>query len=100
MVPVQELRVDGGACANNFLMQFQADLLGITIDRPRLIETTATGAAFLAGLGARFWSTPDELAGVRQSERRFAPQLDDAARATLLTGWRDAVAPVRTNRDA
>ena len=100
MVPVQELRVDGGACANNFLMQFQADLLGITIDRPRLIETTATGAAFLAGLGARFWSTPDELAGVRQSERRFAPQLDDAARATLLTGWRDAVARVRTNRDA
>ena len=99
LVPVQELRVDGGACANNFLMQFQADLLGITIDRPRLIETTATGAAFLAGLGARFWSTPDEIAGVRQCERRFDPQLDDATRATRMTGWRQAVERVRTNRN-
>ena len=99
LVPVQELRVDGGACANNFLMQFQADLLGITIDRPRLIETTATGAAFLAGLGARFWSTPDEIADVRQCERRFDPQLDDATRATRVTGWRQAVERVRTNRN-
>jgi glycerol kinase len=96
MVPVQELRVDGGACANNFLMQFQADLLGITIDRPRVIETTATGAAFLAGLGSRFWSTPDDIANVRQCERRFEPHIADAERETLLTGWRDAVDRVRT----
>ena len=96
MVPVQELRVDGGACANDFLMQFQADLLGITIDRPRLIETTATGAAFLAGLGARLWLTPDDIAGVRQCERRFEPQLDAATRATRLTGWCQAVERVRT----
>ena len=95
-LPVRELRVDGGASANDFLMQFQADVLGITIDRPRLIETTATGAAFLAGLGARFWSTPDEIAGVRQCERRFEPRLDAAARTARLTGWRDAVERVRT----
>ena len=94
--PVRELRVDGGASANDFLMQLQADVLGVTVDRPRLIETTATGAAFLAGLGARFWSTPDEVAGMRQCERRFEPQLDDAARGTLLTGWRQAVDRVRT----
>ena len=96
-VPIRELRVDGGASANNFLMQFQADLLGITIDRPRLIETAATGAAFLAGLGAGFWSTPDEIAGVRQSERRFEPHLDAATRATRLRGWKEAVERVRTN---
>jgi glycerol kinase len=95
-LPVRELRVDGGASANDFLMQFQADVLGITIDRPRLIETTATGAAFLAGLGARFWSTPDEIAGVRQCERRFEPRLDTATRTARLRGWRDAVERVRT----
>ena len=95
-LPVRELRVDGGASANDFLMQFQADVLGITIDRPRLIETTATGAAFLAGLGARFWSTPDEIAGVRQCERRFEPRLDAATRTARLRGWRDAVERVRT----
>ena len=94
--PVRELRVDGGASANNFLMQFQADVLGVTIDRPQLIETTATGAAFLAGLGARFWSAPEEIAEVRQCERRFEPQLGDDARAALLVGWRDAVERVRT----
>ena len=95
-MPVRELRVDGGASANDFLMQFQADVLGVTVDRPRLIETTATGAAFLAGLGARFWSAPDEIAGVRQCERRFEPHLDAAARTTLLQGWRAAVDRVRT----
>ena len=95
-VPIRELRVDGGASANDFLMQFQADLLGITIDRPQLIETTATGAAFLAGLGARFWSAPNDIAGVRQCERRFEPRIDDAERATRLTGWRQAVDRVRT----
>ena len=95
-MPIRELRVDGGASANNFLMQFQADLLGITIDRPRLIETTATGAAFLAGLGAQFWSTPDDIAGVRQCDRRFEPRIDDTERATRLSGWRQAVDRVRT----
>jgi glycerol kinase len=96
-VPVHELRVDGGACANDFLMQFQADVLGVTVDRPRVIETTATGAAFLAGLGAGFWSAPDEVAGVRQCERRFEPQLDSGTRASLLAGWKDAVARVRSS---
>ena len=95
-MPIRELRVDGGASANDFLMQFQADVLGVTIDRPRLIETTATGAAYLAGLGAQFWSAPEEIADMRQCERRFEPQLGDAARAALLSGWRDAVDRVRT----
>ena len=93
---VRELRVDGGASANDFLMQFQADVLGVTVDRPRLIETTAAGAAWLAGLGARFWATPDDIASVRECDRRFEPRLDDAARRTLLTGWRQAVDRIRT----
>ena len=97
--PVTQLRVDGGASANNLLMQMQADVLGVTIDRPQLIETTASGAAFLAGLGARFWSTPDDIAEMRRCERRFEPQLDAATRATRLAGWRQAVERVRTNRD-
>src|SRR5207248_10331360 len=63
---IRELRVDGGGAANDFLMQFQADLLGAPVDRPAMVETTAAGAAFLAGLGVGFWSGTDELAGARR----------------------------------
>jgi glycerol kinase len=94
-VRLQELRVDGGACANGFLMQFQADVLGVPVDRPLVIETTATGAAFLAGLGAGFWKTPDEVSGVRRRERLFEPRMDGAERDRLYAGWQRAVRQAR-----
>lgn len=93
---LRELRVDGGACRNDFLMQFQADVLGCAVDRPTIIETTALGAAFLAGLGSGFWSSPDEVAGVRETNRRFEPTMDRAVAARLYDGWRAAVARVRS----
>ncbi len=93
---LKELRVDGGACRNDFLMQFQADILGVAVDRPNVIETTALGAAFLAGLGSGFWSSPSEVAGVRSTDRRFEPAMDAAHAAALYDGWKQAVARVRS----
>ena len=88
--PIQTLQVDGGASANNFLMQFQADLLNVRVVRPKVIETTARGAAMLAGLAAGVWTASDlnELGGV---DRAFVPQMDDADRNHLLTQWKRAV---------
>jgi glycerol kinase len=97
-VPIRELRVDGGACANDFLMQFQADILGVPVDRPRLVETTAAGAAYLAGLGTGFWLSADELRSVRKRERLFAPRMAAETRAGLYQGWQRAVQQVRTPR--
>ena len=91
-VPLEELRVDGGACANDFLMQFQADLLGIPVDRPAMVETTAAGSAFLAGLAVGFWSDPGELAGARATERRFEPTMSRDQADALYDGWKQAVA--------
>jgi len=85
------LKVDGGATANDLLCQIQADLLGIAVDRPRVLETTAAGAAYLAGLATGFWSGLEELAALREVERIFEPQRDDAWRAEQLAGWRKAV---------
>ncbi len=96
--PLTELRVDGGAAANDFLMQFQADLLGIPVDRPANVETTAAGAALLAGLGAGVWPEPGALSRIRRTERRFEPTLAPARREELYAGWKDAVARVRTGR--
>lgn len=95
-VPLRRLRVDGGASANNFLMQFQADLLGVPVERPRLVETTAFGAACMAGLGAGVYSSRSDLAAAWQIDRVFQPATDDARRATLYNGWRRAVERVRT----
>jgi glycerol kinase len=88
---LRELRVDGGAAANNLLMQMQADLLGVPVVRPRCIETTALGAAFLAGLAVGFWRDRDEIAGLWQSERVFEPHWTEDRRAALLQTWRRAV---------
>jgi glycerol kinase len=85
------LQVDGGASANDFLMQFQADILGVPVRRPRVLETTALGAAYLAGLATGFWSSRDEIRANWQEERRFEPDLDEAERAALLAGWHRAV---------
>ncbi len=89
---LKELRVDGGACVNDALMQFQADLLGLPVLRPRVTETTALGAAFLAGLATGVWSGTVELAALWQAERRFEPQRPAAWAAERMQGWVHAVA--------
>ena len=89
--PVAELRVDGGASVNNLLMQFQADLLGIPVVRPKVIETTALGAAYLAGLGVGLYENLDELAAQWQVERRFLPTLPRERAAELMANWERAV---------
>lgn len=91
-VPIIELRVDGGAAANDFLMQFQADVAGIPVNRPLLVESTAAGAAFLAGMAVGFWADSAAVEEARRCERIFEPQLDGAARDALKAGWRRAVA--------
>jgi glycerol kinase len=86
-----ELRVDGGAAGNNLLMQFQADLLGVPVVRPEVTETTALGAAYLAGLGAGFWSSPAEVTANWRAERRFEPVMSRDEAANRLTRWSRAV---------
>ena len=90
--PVSELRVDGGACVNDLLMQFQADLLGIPVVRPAVVETTALGAAYLAGLASGVYASTDELSALWQAERRFTPTLPRSQAETLMARWEHAVA--------
>ncbi len=87
----KELRVDGGATANNFLMQFQADIVGCAIKRPKIIETTAIGAAFLAGLAVGFWKDQNELEKLWETDKRFEPQMDQEAIDNLIHFWHKAV---------
>jgi glycerol kinase len=89
--PVSELRVDGGACVNNLLMQFQADLLGIPVVRPQVIETTALGAAYLAGLATGVWQNLDELGAQWQAERVFLPTMSRDRAGELMARWEHAV---------
>ncbi|MDH4190586.1 MAG: glycerol kinase GlpK [Betaproteobacteria bacterium] len=89
--PLTELRVDGGAAMNDLLMQFQADLLGVPVVRPRLLETTALGAAYLAGLTVGVWNSREEIATLWQAERRFEPEMDRSHAAELMGRWRAAV---------
>jgi len=93
--PLVELRVDGGATANDLLMQFQADLLGVPVVRPRVTETTALGAAYLAGLAVGFWNSTDEVAANWQVDRRFEPAMPRDAAAARLRQWERAVARSR-----
>jgi glycerol kinase len=89
--PLRKLQVDGGACANNFLMQFQADILGVPIERPAMIEMTALGAAGLAGLHAGVWSNPSDFLSHRVVERVFQPAMAGPLRESLYTKWKEAV---------
>ena len=89
-IRLQTLRVDGGAVANNLMMQFQADLLGVEVERPAVIETTALGAAYLAGLAVGFW-TRDELTEKTPPDRVFRPRMDTDRRERLYRGWKKAV---------
>lgn len=88
---LSELKVDGGASRNNLLMQFQADLLGIDVVRPKITETTAIGAAYLAGLGVGYWDSVDELRRQWKVERTFTPNLDSETVRTAREGWADAI---------
>ena len=90
-----ELRVDGGASANDLLMQFQADLLGVPVVRPRVLETTALGAAYLAGLTVDLWKSREELAQQWKAARRFEPHMSSSDRDTRMSRWREAVRRAR-----
>lgn len=94
-VALAQLRVDGGASANRFLMQFQSDMIGRQVLRPRIGETTALGAAFLAGLAVGIWKDRDEIRSTWTVENRYEPQMEEAARIKLLKGWHKAVACTR-----
>jgi glycerol kinase len=91
-VAVADLRVDGGAASNDFLLQFQADVLGAPVTRPAVGETTALGAAFLAGLAVGFWQSEAELAALWAADRTFQPALAEPERAALYARWKKAVA--------
>jgi len=90
-IRLAELRVDGGAAHNDMLMQFQADLLGVPVVRPKITETTALGAAYLAGLAVGFWKDGEEIGAQWQAERRFEPGMSRDRVESLLAGWRKAV---------
>jgi glycerol kinase len=93
---VREVRADGGAARNDMLMQFQADLLGVPVIRPRVTETTALGAAYLAGLAVGFWTSREEIAAQWQAERRFEPRMEEARRDELMARWARAVAHAKS----
>ncbi len=90
-VRLSELKVDGGASANNFLMQTQADIIGATVVRPSCLESTAMGAAFLAGLAVGYWKSRDELRTVISIDRVYKPEISEEERSTRLSGWKKAV---------
>ena len=94
---VRELRVDGGAAVNNFLMQFQADILDKPVVRPVDVETTALGAAYLAGIAGKFWSGVEEVESFWRVERRFEPRMPQSQRDALLEGWRVAITRARSS---
>ncbi len=99
-IKIGELRVDGGACANNLLMQFQSDLLGVAAVRPRISETTALGAAYLAGLAVGYWNNVGELQSQWQLDRRFSPAMQPAGVAQCIAGWQRAITAAKAWADA
>ncbi len=90
-IDIRELRVDGGATVNNQLMQFQSDLLQANVVRPKITETTALGAAYLAGLAVNYWTSIDEIGKQWQMDRTFSPQLKESETRSLIKGWDRAV---------
>ena len=90
-VKLSALKVDGGACKNNFLMQFQSDIINAKVQRPQCVETTAMGASYLAGLAVGFWSSKDDVIKNWALDKEFEPQMDDATRAEEIKQWKKAV---------
>jgi glycerol kinase len=93
---IGKLRVDGGAAANDLLMQFQADVTGVVIERPVELESTARGAAMLAGVGVGLFATPSDAARMAKADRTFAPAFDADQRARALSSWQAAVGRARS----
>ena len=94
-IELKELKVDGGAAMNDFLMQFQADILGVPVLRPKIVETTARGSAFLAGLAVGFWKDQKDLANTFELDKKFEPKISKAERDALYGGWQKAVERAR-----
>ena len=90
-IAITELKVDGGACANDFLMQFQSDILGCRVHRPQCVETTALGAAYLAGLAVGYWESLDDIRDNWALDRQFSPEMEAQKQQDLLKGWHKAV---------
>ncbi|MES1216972.1 MAG: FGGY-family carbohydrate kinase, partial [Bacteroidota bacterium] len=90
-IEIKELRVDGGATVNNQLMQFQSDILNSKVVRPKVTETTALGAAYLAGLATGYWKNIDDIQSQWQVDKTFSPAMDSAKRTELIKGWQRAV---------
>ena len=96
-IEISSLKADGGACANNFLMQFQADISSIDIVVPDCAESTALGVAFLAGLAVGFWESKEEILSLEIPQKKFTSSLNDNDRSILLSGWKDAIERTKTN---
>ena len=90
-IKVKTLKVDGGASSNNFLMQFQSDILNLNIDKPKITETTALGAAYLAGLAVGFYKNKNEIKSKWKVQKEFTPNMDENKRNKLYKGWKKAV---------
>jgi glycerol kinase len=90
-IKIMELKVDGGAAQNNFLMQFQADIINAKIIKPNVTETTALGAAYLAGLAVGFWKDKSEIKNIREVDKEFLPEIKSKEREKLFNGWKNAV---------
>jgi glycerol kinase len=99
-IRLAELRVDGGAAANDLLMQFQADLLGVPVVRPKVLETTALGAAYLAGLAVGYWDSERDIAAQWQEDRRFTPSMEAGEVERLRAGWQKALDRARHWEDS
>lgn len=90
-IKIKKLYADGGLSRDDFIMQFQADIAGITVERPRILESTSLGAAFLAGIACGMWSGFDECRKIKQSERVFLPAMDKKTRSELILGWEHSI---------
>jgi glycerol kinase len=90
--------VDGGATQNDFLMQFQSDILNLNINRPENIETTALGAALLAGLAVKFWASPEDFKNIIKIDTTFTSNMSNEIRTSLLSGWEDAISRTLTKK--
>jgi glycerol kinase len=99
-IKLKELRVDGGASANNLLMQLQADLLGVPVIRPKVAETTALGAAYLAGLAVGFWKSRADIARQWQADKRFAPKMKTPERKRIAGEWERALGRAKAWEEA
>lgn len=95
-IDIRQFKVDGGATVNSFLMQFQSDILNLPVERPVIMETTALGAAYLAGLSTKFWESVEDIKTSWKLEKAFYPSMDDETRKTYIRGWHTAIQATRT----